>query len=103
MVWICSTCGKKNNNNAKKCIKTKGCNTQKSLTIEKKKVENQKKNYIRDYCPVCNIHRNFKRIKGNQWACQGCHKKFKFKGKPVPEPKTDTHIKEDLDIELRES
>lgn len=81
MVWICEVCNGKNNNSSIKC-RVQQCHAPKPQSVIDAEIN---KRIVRDYCPVCKVHQYFYRIKGKSYACQKCHKRFKFKGKPVPE------------------
>lgn len=81
-MWLCDTCGKKNNNTSIKCRHNK-CHASKPKKVID--LENKKDESIRDYCPNCKMHRNFRKISGKRYQCPGCKRKALFHGKPVPE------------------
>lgn len=92
MTWTCTKCNGKNQNSSTKCRINK-CHEPKPQNI----IDLQKSiREIRDYCPICKTHQDFKRIKGKQYACQKCHRRFKFKGKPVPEKINNNESSETL-------
>lgn len=86
-MWICKRCYTKNNNSNKKCHGPQ-CNAPKPTEKIKQEQKQFEKTNVRDFCPKCKSHQDFTKVRGkeNVWICARCHKKFKKKGKPVPEP-----------------
>lgn len=93
-MWICERCYHKNNNSNSKCHGPH-CNAPKPEKIKKQESKQIEKTQVRDYCPMCRCHQDFTKVatKENVWVCGKCHRRFRKRGKPVPEPKNDTSIK----------
>jgi len=78
--WRCS-CNYKNNNSKVVCGKCE----QPRPGMQPKEIPMAQRKVIRDYCPRCKKHTDFKHITKTQYSCQACHKKFKLIGPPIPE------------------
>lgn len=87
-MWICIICNYKNGNSNRHCYGIK-CPGKKPQDL----IDKEKEIIIRDYCPKCMSHQDFKKIVKKKYKCLRCKRSFKFRGKPVPEIKTDTNVK----------
>lgn len=94
-MWRCE-CNYKNNNSKMRCGKCEKIRE----GFKPKDIPISKREIIRDYCPVCKKHTNFKKVNKQQYSCQSCHKKFKMIGPPISELPTDQRIDAIKAVEL---
>lgn len=85
-MWLCPKCHYKNQNTNRLCHGIK-CKTPKPDKIIQQEQAQAAKVLVRDLCPRCKSHQDFKKV-NKAWSCTNCHAKCRKRGKPIPENKS---------------